>query len=192
MRRPGLKRDAKKTGDGARAWLFLRHVAAYEAACRAHSVLPALEPVFEPGPFPIRIQTAADLEAARFDLLAWADPHRADGPASPFWVQSGMVEAVLEPDAEPLVPLVATGGGAVEGLRLAEGGLVLKIECAGAVVQIRVRDSAPFPEDGGIEVRHRFGLRMPQTVGRMLDFWSVAGLPAPRMGRGGGARTGLL
>ena len=187
-----MKRDAKKTGDGARAWLFLRHVAAYEAACRAHSVLPALEPVFEPGPFPIRIQTATDLEAARFDLLAWADPHRVDGPASPFWVQSGMVEAVLESDAEPLVPLVATGGGAVEGLRLAEGGLVLKIECAGAVVQIRVRDSAPFPEDGGIEVRHRFGLRMPQTVGRMLDFWSVAGLPAPRMGRGGGARTGLL
>ena len=101
-----------------------------------------------------------------------------------------MVEAVLEPDAEPLVPLVATGGGAVEGLRLAEGGLVLKIECAGAVVQIRVRDSAPFPEDGGIEVRHRFGLRMPQTVGRMLDFWSVAGLPAPRMGGVGGRGPG--
>ena len=183
---PGLKRGAKETGDGARAWLFLRHVEAYEAACRAHSVLPALEPVFEPGPFPIRIQTAADLEAARFDLLAWMDPHRAEGPASPFWVQSGMVKAVLEPDAEPLVPLVAADGGAVEGLRLAEGGLVLKIECAGAVVQIRVRGSAPFPGDGGIEVRHRFGLRMPQTVGRMLDFWSVAGLPAPRMGRGGG------
>ena len=33
------------------------------------SVLPALEPVFEPSPFPIGIQTAADLEAARFDLL---------------------------------------------------------------------------------------------------------------------------
>ena len=63
---------------------------------------------------------------------------------------------------------------------------MLKIECAGAVVQIRVRGSAAFPEDGGIEVRHRFGLRMPQAVGRMLDFWSVAGLPAPRMGRGGG------
>ena len=104
-----MKPGAKETGDGPRAWLFLRHVAAYEAACRAHSVLPALEPVFEPGPFPIRIQTAADLEAARFDLLAWADPHWADGPASPFWVQSGMVEAVLEPDAEPLVSLVAAG-----------------------------------------------------------------------------------
>ena len=101
-----------------------------------------------------------------------------------------MVEAVLEPEAEPLLALVAAGGGSVEGLRLADGGLVLKIECAGAVVQIRVRGAAPFPEDGGIEVRHRFGLQMPQTVGRMLDFWSVAGLPAPRLGQGRGARTG--
>ena len=90
------------------------------------------------------------MEAARFDLLAWQDPDAADGPASPFWVQSGMVEAALEPDAEPLV---STGGGRCghgsRGLRLAGGGLVLEIECAGAVVQIRVRSSAPFPEDGG-------------------------------------------
>ena len=52
-----------------------------------HAVLPAPEPVFEPGPFPIRIQTAADLEAARFDLLAWQDPWAEDGPASAFWVR---------------------------------------------------------------------------------------------------------
>ena len=65
MTRRGCNRAAKETGDGIRAWLFLRHVAAYEAAWRAQAVLPALEPVFEPGPFPIRIQTAADLEAAR-------------------------------------------------------------------------------------------------------------------------------
>ena len=80
-----------------------------------------------------------DLEAARFELLAWQDPWAEDGPASAFWVQSGMVEAVLEPDAEPLVSVVAAGGGTVEGLRLADGGLVLKIECAGAVVQIRAK-----------------------------------------------------
>ena len=182
------KRGAKEIGDAIRAWLFLRHVEAYLEAWRAHATVSAVEPVFEPGPFPIRLQTAADVEAARFDLLAWQDPDAADGPASPFWVQSGMVEAALEPDAEPLVPLVAGGGGTVEGLRLAGGGLVLKIECAGAVVQIRVRSSAPFPEDGGIKVRHSFGLRMPQTVRRMLEFWSVAGLPAPRIGRGRGAR----
>ena len=111
------------------------------------------------------------------------------------WVAGALAAMIDCPDAfdaadvEVCDAVLAPGYGR---LRLAEGGLVLKIECAGAVVQIRVRDSAPFPEDGGIEVRHRFGLRMPQTVGRMLDFWSVAGLPAPRMGRGGGARTGHL
>ncbi len=100
--------------------------------------------------------------------------------------------APLEPDAEPLVAEVAADGGAVEGLRLAGGDLVLKIEWVGAVVQIRIRGSAPFPEDGGIDIRHRFALRMPPTMGRMVDFWSVAGLPAPRLGRGRGARIGLL
>ena len=184
------KRAATERGDAARAWLFLRHVGDYEAAWQARAALPA---AFEPGPFPIRIQTAADLEATRFDLLAWADPRDADGSASPFWVQAGMVEAVFDPEAEPLVRLVAAGGGAVEGLRLMGGGLVLKIECGGEAVQIRIRGTAAFPEDGGIEIRHRFGLRMPQTVRRMLDFWSVAGLPAPRKGRvrgGGGSGTG--
>ena len=192
MTQGNRKRAAKEAVDGVRAWLFLRHVEAYEAAWRAHAVLPAPEPVFEPGPFPIRLQTAADLEAAGFDLLAWQDPWVEDGPASAFWVQSRMVEAVLEPAAEPLVSLVAAGGGTVEGLRLADGGLVLKIECAGAVVQVRVRGAAAFPEHGGIEVRYSFGLRMPQTVGRMLDFWNVAGQAAPRRGRGRGARSGHL
>ena len=65
------------------AALIRRGVEAYEAAWRAHAVLPVLEPVFEPDLFPIRIQTAADLEAAKFELLSWADPPEADGPASP-------------------------------------------------------------------------------------------------------------
>ena len=106
--------DAAESGDGARAWLYLRHIEAYEAAWMARAALPA---AFEPGPFPIRIQTAADMEAARFELLAWTDPHDADGPGSPFWDMEGMVEAVLEPEAAPLVPLVADGGGAPVGLR---------------------------------------------------------------------------
>lgn len=178
-----------ETGDGVRAWLFLRRIEEYEEAWWAQVAATAdIAPVVEPGPFPICMQTKADLEAAQFDLLAWANPFRADGPASPFWNFSGMVEAVLEPDAEPLVPLVAAGGGVIEGLRLLGGGLVLKIEYAGAVVQIGVRGAAPFPVDGGIEIRHRFGLRIPLSVRRMLDFWDVAGLPAPRIGRGRGAR----
>ena len=172
-----------ETGDGMRAWLFLRSIEAYEAAWRARTVAPV---AFEPGPFPIRVQTPADHEAARFDLLAWTDPRDAGRSRSPFWVQQGMVQAVLDPEAEPLPSLVAAAGGSVEGLRLTGGGLVLKIEYADAAVQVRLRDPGRFPEGGGIEIRHRFGLRMPQTVRRLLDFWNVAGLPAPRLGRGRG------
>ena len=56
-----------------------------------------------------------------------------------------MVEAVLDPAAEPLVEQMAAGGGAVEGLRLTSGWLVLKIACAGAIVQVRLRDTGLFP-----------------------------------------------
>ena len=49
-----------------------------------------------------------------------------------------MVGAALEPEAEPLVAFVATDGGAVEGLRLTGDGLVLKIACAGMLVQARL------------------------------------------------------
>ena len=178
------KRGApEETGDGARAWRFLREMEEYLAAWRAR---PVSAPVFEPGPFPIRIQTPADLEAARFDLLAWADPRGEGGPLSAFWDQEGMVKAVLDPEAEPLVSVAAAGGASVEGLRLIDGRLVLKIEYAGAAMQVLLRDGGRFPDDGGIEIRHRFGLRMSKSVRRMLDFWEVAGRAAPRKGRGRG------
>ena len=176
-----------ETGDGVRAWLYLRRVEDYEAAWRAHDGVPA---VLEPGPFPIRIQSPADLKADRFNLLAWADPHDAAGPASPFWAQPAMVEGVIEPEAPALVPYLAAEGGAAEGLRLTDGRLVIKIEYAGAMVQVRIRGPCPFPEDGGIKIQHEFGLKMPHTMGRMLDFWNAAGLPAPRSGRGRGGGGG--
>ena len=191
-RKPALA-AMEQTGDGVRAWRYLRRVEDYRVAWQAQTALPAPEPLFEPGPFPIRIQTPPDLDAARFDLLAWKSPYDTDGIASPFWIQEGMVEAVLEPpEAKPLVPLVVAAGGAIEGLRLMDGDLVLKIEYAGAVVQVRLRDAASFPDDGGIEIRHRFGLQMPQSVRQMLDFWSVAGLPVPRKGGARGERIAHL
>ena len=177
-----------ETGDGIRAWLYLSRVEGYETAWRSQAARRGVEPAFEPGPFPIRIQTATDLDAARFDLLAWKNPRDARGFLSPFWVQTEMVEAVLDAMAEPLLPMVAAGGGSVEGLRLISGGLVLEIECRRAAVQIRLRSAAAFPVDGGIEIRHGFGLRMPQSMRRFLDFWSVAGLPAPWRGRARGTR----
>ena len=97
-----------------------------------------------------------------------------------------MPEGLLEAGAEPLVGLVGDRGS-VEGLRLLGGDLVLKIEYGGAAVQIRLGNVERFPGDGGISIRHPFGLRVPLSVRRLLDFWSVAGLPAPRNGRGRGA-----
>ena len=162
-----------KTGDAFQAWRFLRRVEAYRAAYRPG------ERVLEPAPFPVRVQTQADLEAVRFDLLAWADPEDAGGPASPFWVQDDMPEAAIAPGTEPLAAMVAAGGGTIEGLRLLDGGLVLKIEHDGSAIQILLRGGGRFPGGGGIELRHGFGLRMPHSMRRLLDFWQVAGRASP-------------
>ena len=177
-------------GDGVRAWRFLRNVPEYEAAWRARAGGAAPsggDPGRDPaapgsGPgtdFPVRVQTRSDLEAARFDLLAWQDPRGEGGPASPFWIQDGMPEAAVSLDAEPLAGVVAADGGSLEGLRLLDGGMVLKIEHGERALQILLRDAGPFPPGAGIELRHGFGLRMPHSMRRLLDFWQVAGRPPP-------------
>ena len=178
-----------ETGDGVLAWMVLRQVVEYGEAWRRHAEAAGVSAAPEPGPFRIRIQTEADLEADRFEMLAWEDPRKADGPASAFWRQDGMPEGVLEPGAESLVGMVGDRGS-VEGLRLLGGDLVLKIEYGGAAVQVRLGNVDRFPDDGGISIKHGFGLRMPLSVRRLLDFWNVAGLPAPRNGKGWGAGFG--
>ena len=178
-----------ETGDGVLAWMVLKQVGEYREAWDRHGASAGVSAALEPGPFRIRIQTEADLEADRFEMLAWEDPWKADGAASAFWRQDGMPEGLLEPGAEPLVELVGDRGS-VEGLRLLDGDLVLKIEYGGAAVQVRLGNAARYPVGGGISIRHTFGLRMPLSVRRLLDFWSVAGHPAPRNGRGRGAGFG--
>ena len=173
---------AIETGDGVVAWMVLRQVIEYGEAWSQHAASAGVSGGSEPGPFPIRIQTEADLEAERFEMLAWEDPRRADGPASPFWRQDGMPKGVLEPGREPLVGIVGDRGS-VEGLRLLNGDLVFKIEFGGAVIQIRLGDVPRFPDDGGITINHTFGLRIPLSVQRLVDFWSVAGRTAPGDGR---------
>ena len=69
-------------------------------------------------------------------------------------------------------------------MRLLCGDLVVKVEYAGAVVQVAVRGVERFPKDGAISVMHPFGLKIPQSARRILDFWSVAGRPVPRKGWG--------
>ena len=108
-----------ESGDGVLAWEALRRVDDYEDAWRRHGA-DGSPHALEPGPFRIRIQTQADLEAGRFELLAWEDPRKADGPASPFWRQDGMLEGMLGSGAEPLAAMVGDGGS-VEGLRLLGG-----------------------------------------------------------------------
>lgn len=78
-------------GDGVLAWRVLRHVGDYGDAWRRHGAAGPAR-ALEPGPFRIHVQAEADLEAARFEMLAWEDPFAADGPASPFWRQDGMIE----------------------------------------------------------------------------------------------------
>ena len=178
-----------ESGDGVLAWTVLGQVGEYREAWHRHAAAAGVSAAPEPGPFRIRVQTEADLEAERFEMLAWEDPRKADGSASPFWRQDGMPEGVLEPGAAPLAGLVGDRG-AVEGLRLLDGDLVLKIEYGGAAVQIRLGNVARFPDGGGISIRHPFGLKMPLSVRRLLDFWGVAGRPGPRNRRGRGAGFG--
>lgn len=170
-----------ETGDGVLAWRILRMVGEYEEAWERYGAAGP-PPALEPGPFRIRVQTEADLEAARFDMLAWEDPHDAEGPVAPFWCQEGMPEGFIDSEAPPLAVVVGDGGS-VEGLRLLCGDLVVRIEFRGAAVQVRLRDAGPFPDDGGISVKHAFGLRMPHAMRVMSDFWNAAGRTCPPKGR---------
>ena len=176
-------------GDGALAWRVLRQVGDYVEAWDRHAARAAAR-ALEPGPFRILVQADCDLDAAKFELLAWEDP---SGPDPPFWRQERMPEALLNPDAPPLAAIPGDGG-TVDGLRLLSGDLVVRIGRGDASVQVRVRDAPRFPDDGGLSVMHDFGLRMPRSMRCMNDFWSSAGLPAPRNGRdrreGTSARTG--
>ena len=46
-----------------------------------------------------RIQSKADREALGWGLLAWEDPRRTDGPASPFWARAPMLDGEWGPEA---------------------------------------------------------------------------------------------
>ena len=164
--------------DGALAWRVLRQVGDYADAWDRHAAEVAAR-ALEPGPFRIRVQAEFDLDAAKFELLAWEDP---SGPGPPFWRRERMPQALLNPDAPPLAA-IPDEGGTVDGLRLLSGDLVVRLGYEGSYVQVRVRDAPRFPDDGGLSVMHDYGLRMPRTMRRMNDFWSSAGLSGPRSGR---------
>ena len=65
-----------RTEDGVRAWQILRRLPAYRYAWRRRRPPPGLT---ERAPFPVRLQTADDLAAARFGLLAGKTCSRSRG-----------------------------------------------------------------------------------------------------------------
>ena len=168
---------------GAHAWAYLRRNSGYREAWAAH----AAPPRFEDADIPIRLQTEADLLAeAGWGLLAWEDPG-AEAWRSPFW--SGIPMLVGEPDPDPwpdpwpdpapLLPLLASAGARVEGLRLLDGRFVLKAELGNALLQILVPSGRAFgPEDG---IMAKLGLPLPleAVVPRIGDLWRVTGRPPP-------------
>ena len=98
----------------------------------------------EPPPFPLRTQTVADLEAARWNLLAWEAPWLNEH-AAPFWAGVPMLEGraldVGEVTEHALFRFVVRSGATFSGLRLRDGGLILKFMRGRRVGQIRCSNS---------------------------------------------------
>ena len=168
------------TGDLARAWALLRLDGDYRAAWNEHAARPRYE---EGAPSPLRIRCDADRIAERdWSLLAWENP---DGDAlSAFFADAPMLEGEGSAAAMPLLPMLEAAGAHVEGLRLDDGALILKVEAAGMAVQVRIADPAPLLAGGGVRLFHDWGLALPVAIARLGDLWSVSGGdPSPGSGR---------
>ena len=150
---------------GKRAWEFLKRNPGYKEAAAEAAAGAACAPE-EPAPFPMRVQSGADLDAAAWGLLAWEVPLANGGPVSgtsvpgtsvcgtsvsPFWAEAPVLEAVPAP-SPPVAALAAEPGWRLSGLRLADGPVVLKVEHGMAAVQLHVADGAGFDPAGGIRV----------------------------------------
>ena len=155
--------------EGARAWKYLRRNPAYIEA-QGMTAKPAPE---EPAPFPLRAQTAVDREAAAWGLLAWQDPHDEAGPASPFWSDAPMLEAVPSPQGPALEELLNEPGVRLSGLRLEDGAAIVKVEDGEGVVQIRIADGAGFDPAGAIDIRLPTVLDLRTRLRRAADLWPI-------------------
>ena len=170
------------------AWACLRRARDYRAAWSRHAARPAYE---HGTPFPIRIRSEADRIAERdWSLLAFEDP---DGDAvSAFFRDAPMLEGEGSASATPLMPMLDAARAHLEGLRLDDGALVLKVEAVGVdsatAVQVRISNPAPLLAGGGVRLFHDWGLALPVAIARLGDLWSVSGGPDPRQGFGGRAQ----
>ena len=130
------------------AWQSLRSNPDYRTEWKAYG---SAAPVLEPAPFPLRVQSEADLMARRWGLLAWEDP-RVLNRAMPFRSDMPMVRAeAVEPDGREcaaLRDLVRGSAATFTGLRLRDGTVVLKAERRRRVEQVRVTNSEAFDPAG--------------------------------------------
>lgn len=130
---------------------------------------------FERAAFPLRIQSEADLEAASWGLLAWEDPFAEAGPAAPFWAEAPAALAVVAPAevpdlGAPLAELLARDRATLEGLRLADGTLLLKVEWAGLAAQMRLLGARTFdPAADRLLLCRPYELALLARMTRMAD-----------------------
>lgn len=154
------------TDDGPRAWAFLRRNPVYREEWRKLFE----RPVFEAAPFPVRVQSESDGQALAWGMLAWENPDVTDGPASPFWAETPMVEAEWGTAPPPLQSFLAESGAQLAGLRLADGSLILKIENGERAAQIRIRAGM----GAGLVLQLGFGPGQVDEVGRLRDLYRLA------------------
>ena len=137
-------------------WHALKTNPDYRAEWRARG---GAAQVGEAAGFALRGQTEADLEAARWGLMAWENP-RERSRFKPFWIDERMIAAaVVEPrdTVAPVGMLVRATGMSVTGLRLLDGALVLKVRRGRRMEQIRVLEGDTFDlERSGLELQIPF------------------------------------
>lgn len=172
--------------DGPRAWQILRRIPAYRAAWLRRRPQPGLP---EAAPFPVRLQTADDLAAARFGLWSWEDPFARDGPASPFWRVAPMLPAAVGKRATPLLGGAAADGLSVEGLRLADGSLALKLEWGGGAAQFLIEPGSGFGPGDGLLAQHDLLAEPRLFVLRLGRAFALATRAVPLRGGGRGMRS---
>ena len=172
--------------DGATAWRFLKRNPDYVEEWQESADGPQVP---EDGPFPIRTQTAADSGAAAWGLLAWEDPSEETGPASPFWAEAPMLEAMPSPEAPALAELLKEPEVRLSGLRLEGGAAMLRVERGEGSVQIRIADGAAFDPAGGIALRLPMGLDLQVRLRRAAELWPIARAETKKEDAARGSRT---
>ena len=113
---------------------------------------------------------------------------------TPFWSVAPMIEAAPAPaDGPGLAEIARESGASLEGLMLADGTLILKVERAGRARQVRIADGARFdPWRGSFVPGPSFGRDWPRLAPQRACARAVedARRSGPSLGPGDGDRAG--